>query len=180
MSHVRKLSPKTLFVAYVATSIDGRIAENTHSEIGWTSKEDWYFFQKSLKKFDAVVVGHNTYKVFRDNLSKRNSIVFTRYANKPRLSGSVAFFNPQKYDFKKFIKNHNYKKIAVLGGPKVYDFFLKGGMLDELFVTIEPHVFTAGVPMFSGAKFKKYKFSLLSVKRLNKKGTLLLKYKNAN
>ena len=53
-------------------------------------------------------------------------------------------------------------------------------MLDEFFVTIEPYVFTTGVPMFSGNKFREYKFSLQMVKRLNKKGTILLKYKNEN
>jgi len=53
-------------------------------------------------------------------------------------------------------------------------------MLDELFVTVEPYVFTAGVSMFSGGEFKKYKFILQSIKKLNKKGTLLIKYKYAN
>ena len=53
-------------------------------------------------------------------------------------------------------------------------------MFNEFFVTIEPYVFTTGVPMFSGDKFQKYKFSLQMIKRLNKRGTILLKYKNAN
>ncbi len=180
MNRKRKLSSRTVYVAYVAASIDGRISQSNRSKLNWTSIEDWNFFQKSIKKFDAVVVGHNTYKVFEINLKKRNTIVFTHQINNPKLFGSVTFLNPQKSNFKKFIKSKNYKKVTILGGPKIYNFFLEDGMLDELYVTIEPYVFTAGVPMFSSAKFKKYKFSLLSAKRLNKKGTLLLKYKNEN
>ena len=183
MNRKRKLPRKFSYVAYVAGSIDGRIAESSLSKIDWTSKEDSNFFQNSLKKFDAVVVGYNTYKAAETQLKKRNTIVFTSKINdinKTELPSSVTFFNPRTSDFKKFIKSQNYKKIAILGGPKVYNFFLEHKMLDELFVTIEPYVFTAGIPMFSSNKFQKYKFSLIIVKRLNKKGTILLKYKNGN
>ncbi|MEK7089126.1 MAG: dihydrofolate reductase [Patescibacteria group bacterium] len=180
MNRKRKLSHEVSYIAYVAGSIDGRISKSSRSKIDWTSKEDWNFFQQSLKKFDVVVVGHNTYRMAKIQLKRRNTIVFTSKMNKPKLLDSVFFFNPKKYNFKKFIDSKNYKKIAILGGPKVYNFFLEHKMLNELFVTIEPCVFTTGVPMFSGNKFRKYKFFLQSVKRLNKKGTILLKYKNAN
>jgi len=171
---------KTRYVAYVATSIDGRIAKNSHSGTDWTSMEDWKFFQKSLEKIDAVIVGHNTYKLAEARLKKRNTIVLTSKVQKPKIENSVIFFNPNKSGLKKFLQTKKYKNVAIVGGPKVYNFCLENKMLDELFVTIEPYVFTTGIPMFSGSKFKKYKFTLLSVKKLNKKGTILLKYKYAN
>jgi len=180
MNRKHRSLQQTLFSAYVATSIDGRIARSSQSGTDWTSKEDWNFFQKSLQNFDVVVMGHSTYNMAKQQLKKRNTIVFTSKINKPKSSGSVTFFNPEKLDFKKFIKDRNYKNVAVLGGPKVYNFFLEHKMLDELFVTIEPYVFTTGVPMFSGDEFRKYEFFLQSVKRLNKKGTLLLRYKYGN
>ena len=37
-------------------------------------------------------------------------------------------------------------------------------MLDELYVTIEPYIFSDGVPMFSG-KFREVRLSLQSVKK---------------
>ena len=177
MNQKRKLPHKIRYIAYVATSIDGRIAKNAKSGADWTSKEDWNFFQKSLTKTDAVVVGLNTYKVAEARLKKRNTIVLTSKVGKPKIKDSVIFFNPKKSNLKKFLQSRNYKKVAILGGAKVYAFCLKNKMLDELFVTIEPYVFTAGIPMFFGKKFEKYKFSLQSIKRLNKSGTILLKYK---
>lgn len=180
MNSKRKLQHQVSYVAYVAVSIDGRIAESSQSGTNWTSKEDWNFFQKSLTKFDAVVVGHNTYKVSKNRLKKRNAIVLTSKVSEPKTEGQTTFLNPRKSNLQKFLENKNYKKVAILGGAKVYDFCLRHKMLHELFVTIEPYVFTAGVPMFMGKEFKKYKFILESVKKLNKKGTLLLKYKNAN
>jgi dihydrofolate reductase len=180
MKQKRKLLETPHFIAFVASSIDGRISEGHLTKIDWTSKEDWNFFQNSLKKFDVLVVGHNTYRMAEAKLKKRNAIVFTSKVGVPRSAGTVTFLNPKKSDFKKFIKDKDYKKVAILGGPKIYNFFLERGMLGELYVTIEPYVFTAGIPMFSGARFKKYKFSLQSIKKLNRSGTLLLKYKNAN
>lgn len=171
---------KIKYLAYVATSIDGRISKNSQSEIDWTSKEDWNFFQKALSKVDAVIVGHNTYKVAEKSLKKRQAIVLTSRVNKIRVDGKTTFFNPKKNNLKKLLQDRKYKKVAILGGAKVYNFCLINKMLDELFVTIEPYVFTSGVPMFFSNKFRKYKFSLQSVKKLNSKGTLLLRYKYEN
>ena len=171
---------KTKYVAYVATSIDGRIAKNTKSGADWTSKEDWNFFQTALTKMDAVVVGYNTYKVAEARLQARNTIVLTSKFKTIKVKGKVTFINPSKVNLKNFIQSKAYKKVAILGGPKVYDFCLRNKMLDELFVTIELYIFGNGVPMFSNDKFKKYNLSLDSVKKLNKKGTILLKYKYAD
>lgn len=126
---------------------------------------------------DAVIVGHNTYKAAETKLKKRNTIVLTSKVNTIKIVGSVVFLNPQKSNLKKFLQSKNYKNVAIIGGPKVYNFCLENKMLDELFVTIEPYVFTAGVPMFSGNQFKKYRFNLESIKKLNKKSTILLRYK---
>jgi dihydrofolate reductase len=172
----KKLS-EIKYTAYVATSIDGRIAKNSQSGTDWTSREDWNFFQKSLSKMDTVVVGHNTYEVAKAQLKKRNTIVLTSKVDKLKVQGKTIFLNPKKNNLKKFLISKKYKNIAIVGGPKVYNFCMANKMLHELFVTIEPYVFTAGVPMFSGNKFTKNKFFLKSIKKLNKKGTILLHYK---
>jgi len=180
MNPVRNPYKKILYVAYVATSIDGRIAQNNHSGTDWTSKEDWNFFQQSLKKIDAVIVGHATFKVAESRLRRRNAIVITSKVHRPKTEARTVFFNPRTSNLKNFLRKKHYKTVAILGGSQIYDYCLRHNMLDEFYVTIEPYVFTAGVPMFQGGKFKKYKFSLISVKKLNKSGTLLLKYKYGN
>ena len=178
MNRKYKLPYKVSCIAYVATSIDGKIAKNSQSDTDWTSKEDWNFFQKSLSKMDAVVVGRNTYQLAKARLDQRNAIVLSSKVNSPKLRGKTTFLNPDKTDLKKFLQTKDYRNVAIAGGAKVYDYCLRHKILDELYVTIEPYVFTAGVPMFSGSEFKKHRFTLMSVKRLNKKGTILLKYKN--
>ena len=168
------------YSAYVAASIDGRIAQNNLSGTDWTSKEDWNFFKKSLSKADAVIAGHNTYKVAEESLQKRNTIVLTSKLKHLKTIGTVTFFNPKKSSLNKFLQSKNYKNVGVVGGPKVYNFCLENKMLDDLFVTIEPYIFSKGVPMFSSDRFKKNRLYLHSIKRLNMGGTLLLHYKNGN
>ena len=180
MSQKLKLPSKIFYTAFIAASIDGRIAESSSSGTDWTSKEDWNFFQTSLAKVDAVIVGRHTYKVAEDRLKRRNTIVLTSKVKRPTIQNKAIFFNPKKADLKKFLQDRGYKNIAVLGGARVYAFCLANKMLDELYLTIEPYVFTSGVPMFLGNQFRKHKFSLITVRKLNKNGTILLRYKNAN
>ena len=127
---------KIKFTAFVASSIDGKIAKDNKTFVDWTSKEDWDFFQKSLAKFDVVVVGHNTYKIYKKRLNKRNTIVFTSKATNLKTQGSVIFLNPRYVSILDLIRKTKYKKIAILGGPKVYAYFLENKMLNEIFFTI--------------------------------------------
>ena len=175
-----KTQPQIKFTAYVGASIDGVIAESGKSSNKWASRKDQIFFQKALKGHDVFVVGHNTYRVAKERLNKKNTIVFTSKVSVIKKAGSVNFLNPERTNILNFLKKNKYKRVAILGGAKVYDYFLEHKMFHEFFVTIEPLVFSAGVRMFEGKKFKIHKFILESVKKLNKRGTLLLKYKNAN
>jgi dihydrofolate reductase len=176
--HDLQLKPK--YTAFVATSIDGRIAKSSRgsgAKLDWTSREDWDFFQASLARMDAVIVGRNTYNIAKKYIERRHAIVLTTRTSESKTLGMTTFLHPKKTDVKKHIEKKRYKRVAVLGGAGVYDYCLRHKMLDEFFVTVEPYVFTTGVQMFSGQKFSKYKFSLVSMKRLNKRGSILLKYK---
>ena len=174
------MKSKTKFVAFAAASIDGRIAQSSKSGTDWTSKDDWRFFQTSLATMDAVIAGRSTYEVAKTKLVKRNTIVLTSKVRKIRIAGTVPFLNPKNASLKKFLQSKKYKKVGIIGGSKTYDYCLRNDLLDELFLTIEPYVFTSGVPLFAGPNFKKHRFALVSVRKLNKGGTLLLQYKNAN
>jgi dihydrofolate reductase len=46
-------------------------------------------------------------------------------------------------------------------------------MLTDLYLTIEPVIFGAGIPLFAG-KYKLRKTKVVSVKKLNRKGTVLI------
>jgi len=165
--------PKPRYIAFVAASIDGRISLSSKTLPKWTSSEDQQFLQKSLSLADAVVVGRNTYQAAVDRLRKRNTFVLSSRPTTIKRRGTVTFVNPVNVDIPKLFTR--YKIVAVLGGGAVYRFMLERGLLDEIFVTIEPLIFGRGKEMFVGGS-RTMKVRLLSVKRLNRTGTLLLHY----
>jgi len=87
--------------------------------------------------------------------------------------GNVTFINPANVDLTSSLAK--YKMVAVLGGGTVYRFMLESGLLDEIFITIEPLIFGRGKTMFVGGA-RTIRMRLLSVRRLNRAGTLLLHY----
>ncbi len=167
-------SSKTQFVVFVATSVDGRISLTKKTLPDWTSKEDWSFFQKSLQKFDAVIVGRNTYQAAATRLRQRTTFVLSSRISTSQRRGTVTFLNPARVDIKQLLKQ--YKRVAVLGGAMVYRTMLERGLLDELYITIEPLIFGRGQAMVIGGTITT-QLRLISQRRLNKAGTLLLHYK---
>ncbi len=85
----------------------------------------------------------------------------------------MRFVNPARVDLAALLAK--YRHIAVLGGGAVYRFMLESGLLDEIFVTVEPLIFGRGKQMFVGST-KTVRVRLLSVRRFNLAGTLLLHY----
>lgn len=164
--------------AVAAITLDGRIALHRGHPSDWTSREDKQFLHSFLDTCDAIVIGNNTYRTAKKALSKRNCIVFTRSvpATK-RLANNLLSCNPRGANLRALL--NQYKKVAVLGGSAVYTYFLEHNLLDELYLTIEPLVFGKGLSLFESPKMLQKPFRLISLKRLNKKGSILLCYQRA-
>lgn len=167
------------YIALAAVTIDGKIAKNAKHFSNWTSPEDKIFLRRELDRSDVVIVGNNTYKTAIKPLSKRNCIVLTTKVKTVSVeNANLIFLNPKTVNLKTFITKLGYQTVAVLGGAQTYDYCLNHNMMDELYLTIEPISFGAGINLFSGgAKFKQKKWQLISTKKLNSSGTILLHYK---
>ena len=163
----------TKYIAYVAASIDGRISITEKTKPDWTSKEDWKFFQNELVDADAVVVGRNTYEAAKISLQKRNTFVLSSRPKTLIRKGKVTFLNPKTVNLKELFKGYN--QVAIVGGGQVYQTMLDLGLLDELYVTIEPIILGHGKNMFVGGN-KNIPLILKSIKKLNSTGTILLHY----
>lgn len=165
--------PKPRYLAFVAASLDGRISLTSKTLPSWTSQEDWNFLQKSLTGVEAVVVGRNTYRAAAARLRQRNTYVLSNRLTTRRRRGTVTFVNPNRTDLAELLRG--YKTVAILGGGMVYRTMLERNLMDEIFVTIEPLIFGRGKEMFVGGT-RTTKLRLLSVRRLNRSGTILLRY----
>ncbi|MCR4325617.1 MAG: dihydrofolate reductase family protein [Patescibacteria group bacterium] len=173
-------------IAIAATTLDGKIALDEASGSSWTSPEDKDFLHEMLDKSDVVVVGNNTYKAAKEPLSKRNCIVLTHSVKATeRVNDKLLLWNPEGESHSSILSSfaeaskdrQKTGMMAVLGGAQTYSYFLKEGLLDELYLTIEPLVFGRGIPLFADVGEDSAHFRLLSSKQLNEKGTMLLHYK---
>ena len=162
-------------VAIAAVTLDGKIARHAGHMTDWTSPEDKEFLHDFLDKSDVVVVGNNTYKTAQEPLSKRNCIVLTHsVTDTKRQSEKLLFCNPASSDIRKLLEN--YRTVAILGGTQTYTYFLEKGLLDEIYITIEPLIFGNGLELFKSSADKMAQFYLRSAKRLNERGSILLHY----
>lgn len=165
---------RTRFIAFVAASVDGRISLTKKTLPDWTSLEDQRFFQGWLSRIDAVVVGRNTYQAAAIRLRRRRTFVLSSRLTTRRRRGTVTFVNPDRVALTELFRQ--YHTVAVLGGGTVYRTMLERSLLDEIYVTVEPLIFGRGKEMFSGCT-RTARLRLVSVRRLNYAGTLVLHYR---
>ncbi len=158
-------------------TLDGKIATRAGEFTAWTSKEDKVQLHRELDNADVVLIGNTTYKTAKKPLSKRNCIVLTRHLPKSvRPNEELFYCNPRKTNLKTFIQKAGYRTVAILGGTQTYTYCLEHGMMDEISLTVEPVVFGRGLAMFEAKKAVLRHFRLASVKRLNRKGSMLFRF----
>jgi len=171
---------KIKFILLVAVSLDGYIANGEKEGSEWTSPEDKKFFFKELDKCDVAIMGRKTFDAIKRPLTPRNRVVFTHqktfrhsaeYENVLAFAGSVSALLS-------FLKKQSWKRVAIVGGTSIYDWFLKQNLVDEVYLTIEPVLFGTGKTFTSRILPVCRKSKLVSVRKLNTKGTLLLHYKH--
>jgi dihydrofolate reductase len=169
-------------ILVVAISQDGFITDKNGRVTSWTSKEDQKFFSEMLDKHNLLVMGSNTYdKADSKALPGKLKVVLTsqpeKYAVK-QVTGQLEF---RKLHAEEFVDTYKgaYDACLLLGGSYLYTDFLEKGLVEEMYITIEPVVLGDGVPLLRNNK------RLADIvkdmpkpteKLLNEKGTVLQHY----
>lgn len=166
----------------MVSTLNGKISKNNDPDIyKWTSKADQAYFFAYLKKNNLIVIGSKTYDSARNiiQLSKRQlRIVLTRNPQKYKsdaVPGQLEFTSESPKELVKRLCQKSYKKLLLVGGSNTNTLFLMNGLVDEIFLTIEPEIFGQG-KLFILEKSLEVSLKLLSFIKLNQQGTLLLHY----
>lgn len=157
---------------YAAVSLDGYIAVNSQAIPKWTSVEDWEWFQTELAKADVVIVGRTTFELTKKRLQKRNTVVLTSKVKTITRAEGVVWVNPRKINLAEYLSM--YRRVAVIGGAQVYAEMLAQKLCTDVYLTVEPIILGSGIPWLP--KTISAQMKLYSVKKLNKRGTILLHY----
>lgn len=169
-------------------SLDSKLLEG-HDESDiykWSSKEDFKHFQQIRSQHNLLVMGSGTFNSVKESdiaglraEKDRLRIIMT---SKPQsykeyvVPGQLEFSNETPTALVARLEKAGFTKLLLVSGGRLATSFLKANLIDELLLTIEPYIFGNGEPFVHEEKFA-IKLALLSAKKLNTQGTLLLKYK---
>jgi dihydrofolate reductase len=125
-------------------------------------------------------VGHNTYKTFPAPLPGRlHMVLTTNTSNKVPVPGQVEFTSAAPAEIVAGLEARGYTEAVLTGGAQVNALFLKAGLVNEIWLTVEPLIFGSGLDLFRGFEFDT-RATLLAVERLNESGTVHLRYAVTN
>ncbi|OGG39709.1 hypothetical protein A3A21_00225 [Candidatus Jorgensenbacteria bacterium RIFCSPLOWO2_01_FULL_45_25b] len=163
-------------------SLDGKITRhNETGAISWNSIEDKKHFARLIAKSDAIIMGRKTYEAARKIIvlsPRRLRIVLTRAPEKYKkeaVSRELEFSKESPRQIIRRLQKMGRRKILIVGGGEIYALFLREGLVSRIELTIEPKIFGTGGNFLAPLQMKK-EFRLVSARRLNRRGTLLLTY----
>lgn len=148
---------KNITVTLIAAqTADGFIARNElDRSFDWTSPEDKIFYVSKLKASDAVVMGSKTFGTFKRYPRGSHFVIMTRNPEKlTNPSPSVIKMTPTDQTPQEIIEmlaQSGHRNILIAGGASMYRQFLQAGLVDRIFLTIEPILFGKGIGLLDQA-----------------------------
>ena len=156
----------------VAQTLDGFIArKSAENSFDWTSKEDKKFFVEKTREAGVVVMGRNTFETIGKPLAGRRTVVMSR-SEKIDMEGVESTDETPEILLSR-LEKEGVSEVAIAGGASIYTSFLKAGLIDKIFLTIESRVFGDGVKLFNEGCDQK--LELISNTKIGE-STLLLEY----
>ena len=152
---------------------DGYIGKHSTHAAMWTSKEDKKRFIEITKRAGVIVMGQNTWTTLGGKpLKNRLNIVYSPTPLDPAEGMEVTTKSP--IELLADLESRGFKEVAICGGSQIYTMFMKAGLVDTLYLTIEPVVFGDGMRLFK--EDMDFKLTLEECTK-TETGTLLLTYK---
>lgn len=165
----------------IVTSLDGKSTKGYKPPKLWASQEDQVYFRSLIAKNNLIVMGKNTFAVSKDDIKPvKDKLRIIMVRNPAEFNGlsvpnQLEFSSESPKQLVKRLTKLGFKQMLLVSGPKLNTAFLKEQLIDELWLTLEPNIFGVGIGLVDQQSFD-VKLKLLSAKKLNSQGTLLLKY----
>lgn len=158
-----------------ALTADGFISKNPgHSPLQWRSEGDRQFFIARTKEAGVVVMGLNTAKTSKKPMPDRLNIIYANSKEElPRWKEFDGWEITQKdpTSLVQELAEKGYDQVAVCGGSTIYTIFMEAGVVNTLYLTIEPVLFGQGMTLFNKEIDKK--LNLVKAEKLGEQSMLL-------
>lgn len=163
-------------VLYLGQTINGYIADKNDST-PW-SKEEFTAFHSTIKKTKNIMVGRKTYEIMRKygefkKCGNPFTVIITK-SQKFKPGDKLAIANTPSKALK-ILKSQGFKVAFMSGGSTVATSFMEDGLIDEIWIDIEPLIFGKGIPLFQESKLNT-KLRMIKTTKISK-NTIQLRYK---
>lgn len=145
-------------ILIAAQSLDGYITHHEKPGSAFTSQEDKTYFRAALADFDATIIGAGTFRAEREIFvtprePRRLQMIVTRnpaaFANDAK-PGELEFTNESPRALISSLRSRGVRRTALLGGAQMHSLFLDAGVVDQLWLTLEPRLFGTGTHLLAG------------------------------
>lgn len=152
-------------ILYMAMTVNGMIAKS-NDDTSWISKEEWDSYSLAVRTAGCLIVGRRTYHILtkQPEFTELKDVVLVVVSQK-----SFATLSPNHYlahspkEALQLLKN--FKEVVVAGGGALNASFLSENIVDEIYVDIEPIIFSKGIPLFQDKNFER-KLKLIGQKKI--------------
>ena len=139
-------------ILLMAITLDGKIAKHTNHAATWTSKADKKIFVQETKRAGVIIMGQTTYDTIGRPLPGRLNVVMNLEPDTSQnIPGELEFTKTQPKELLEELEKRGFKSVIIGGGATINGLFLKLGLIDEIWLTVEPKIFGEGLSLFSGA-----------------------------
>jgi dihydrofolate reductase len=167
-------------IVIFVTSLDGKITKwNDPHVMHWSSAEDQAYFRKIWNESALTVMGSGTFDF--DPIKPQPNTLLHIMTHTPEeyrqreVPGALEFSSEIPTELVERFRQQGFEQMLVVGGPHIATSFFKDNLVDELWLTLEPKIFGEGGNFAVGTELD-VELSLLSMEKVNERGTLILKY----
>ncbi len=132
-----------------AVTADGFIGRHKDHLADWTSPEDKKLFVELTKEAGTVVVGSRTFATIGRALPGRKIIVLSSKPA-PTVIEGVEYTSESPLEIVARLAVAGEPTLGIIGGASVYHQFMAAGIVNEIYLTVEPKLFGQGVTLFNG------------------------------
>lgn len=166
---------KRKIILYISQSLDGFIADSNGS-VNWITGNNKeydsdYGYEDFIKSIDTVILGANTYKQIKDELSPSKWVYedlqsYVLTSEKYEDTTNIKYVNMKIKELINKLQQEDGKNIWICGGANLVNQCLKENLIDEYQITTVPIILGKGIRLFENDN-KEIRLELQELKEEN-------------
>ncbi len=163
-----------------AITLDGYIGRTASDRsFDWTTAEDKAEYISKIKESKHLVMGNTTLRIVKRFPVDTTVYAYTRQPEQFSAEGlsHAATYQPtfeKPSELVERLTASGVQQLAICGGASIYQQFLVAGVVNKLYLTIEPVLFGRGIKLFGESM--ENRLQLVESRVLNSHGSVWLEY----